>query len=94
MDRVTLSVVESDVFLRLSGSQTSTLQVGTFGVDRGSRGLCTFRVCLVVHTHVLHDSSASSYLIRPPSTSISQILCSPEKVKASTAAWVRPWDAG
>ncbi|OAX33729.1 hypothetical protein K503DRAFT_496404 [Rhizopogon vinicolor AM-OR11-026] len=46
MDRVTHSVIESDVFLRLSGSQTSTLQVGTFGVDRGSRGLCTFRVCL------------------------------------------------
>jgi len=44
MDIVTLSVVASDVFLRLSQSQTCALRVDTIGADRGSRGLCTFRV--------------------------------------------------
>jgi hypothetical protein len=56
MDLVTLSVVASDVFLRLSHTQTCTLRVGTFGADRGSRGLCTFRVGF----GMLSSSQASS----------------------------------
>jgi len=44
MDIITLSVIASDVSLRLSQSQTWRLHVGTIGADRGSRGLCTFRI--------------------------------------------------
>jgi len=36
MDIITLSVVASDVFLRLSQSQTRTLRVGTIGAVLGS----------------------------------------------------------
>jgi hypothetical protein len=58
MDLVTLSVVASDVFLRLSHTQTCTLRVGTFGADRGSRGLCTLRVGF--------GMLSSPFRLRPP----------------------------